>query len=242
MIRESQSRSRREIALVPETPYDILLTRILMGDYPPGSNLLEPRIAEELGVSRTPVREALLRLCGEGLVEIIPRGGVFVVEAPVKLIREVTEVRLALEEYLAHLVVERRTDHWLEEYEQWLRGLEPVWHGLTPRERMQRDLQFHERLNQATSNETLSKHLRLVQRQAMLFWTHTAEDRVSLEGIIADFRDMLRAAKIRDFGGCADVLRRHVLDHVEQVQAQMRPKVLQHSVQRTSSPEMPSGT
>jgi DNA-binding GntR family transcriptional regulator len=243
MKRATQSRSRRESAPVPKKmPYDILLARILMGDYQPGSNLLVPIIAEELGVSRTPVREALLRLRGEGLIEIIPRGGVFIVEAPIKLIRAATEVRLVLEEYMAHLVVQRRTDQWIEEYEQWVCGLEPVWLGLTQRERLQHDLQFHDRLNRAAGNETLSKHLQQLQRQATLFWTQTAEDRASLDGIIADFRDSLRAVKIRNFEDLANILRRHVLDHVERIQAHLRPVEFRGSVLRTLSPEMPSKT
>ncbi len=241
-MRATPSRSRREIAPLPKMPYDVLLTRILMGDYPPGSSLRETEIGKELGVSRTPVREALLRLSGEGLVEIIPRGGVFVVEAPIKMIRAVTEVRLVLEEFLAHLVVQRRTDHWLEEYEQWLCGLEPVWLGLTQREQLQQDLQFHERLDQAADNETLSKHLQLLRCQATLFWAQTVEEQSSLHGIIADFRDTLRAAKGRDFGDLSDVLRRHVLDHVERIQAHMRPKEFRGSVLRTSSAEMPAET
>ena len=53
----------------PETtPYDMLVERILFGDYTPGMNLVEQEIAKELGISRTPVREALLRLKLEGLV------------------------------------------------------------------------------------------------------------------------------------------------------------------------------
>lgn len=213
-----------------ETPYEFLLNRILLGEYAPGTNLVERDIAQELDVSRTPVREALLRLKLEGLVKIIPRGGIFVAEASVQLIREVTEVRLVLEEYLAHLVVERRTDQWVKSFQQWVDDLEPIWHGLSPQEWMKRDSDFHQRLDAAASNETLSNHLWLLRRQAVLFWGQSTHGRASLEGIIADFKDALSAARERDFKACAQVLRRHVLDHVERIQQYMKPEAFRHNV------------
>ena len=60
------------------TVYNRLLAGIALGDYAPGSALKEKELAAELGVSRTPVREALLRLRLEGLVRVVPRGGIFV--------------------------------------------------------------------------------------------------------------------------------------------------------------------
>src|SRR5437867_12207987 len=83
--------------------YAIMLERILFGDYLPGVALVEQETAEELGISRTPVREALLPLKLEGLVKIIPRGGFFVVGVSVQTIREFSEVRLVLEEALARM-------------------------------------------------------------------------------------------------------------------------------------------
>lgn len=208
---------------MPPTPYDVLLNRILYGEYPPGTALVEQDIAKELGVSRTPVREALLRLKLEGLVKIIPRGGIFVAEASVQLIREVTEVRLVLEEYLAHLVVERRTEQWLKDYRRWLKDLDLVWGRLSPRQWMERDSEFHQFMDKAAANEVLSNHLWLLRRQAVLFWGQFTDGPASLERIIEDFREALEAVRNRDFEGCAKVLRRHVLDHVERIQNYMRP-------------------
>ena len=71
--------------------YDELLARIALGDYAPGSPLSEKDLAAELGVSRTPVREALLRLQLEGLVRIIARGGIFVAEASIRVTRVLNE-------------------------------------------------------------------------------------------------------------------------------------------------------
>jgi DNA-binding GntR family transcriptional regulator len=214
---------------VSETPYDLLLERILLGEYPPGTALVEPEIAKEFGVSRTPVREALLRLKVEGLVKIIPRGGIYVAEAPLRLIREVTQVRMVLEEYLAHLLVERRTDDWLEESQRWLEKLEARWPSLSPREWMKKDAEFHELLDKASSNEVLSNQLALLRRKAVLFWGQSTDGQASLRGIIGDFRDTLKAVRERNFEACARVLRRHVLDHVERIQNYMKPEVFRLS-------------
>ncbi len=213
---------RREL-LMPQNPYDVLLERILLGEYPPGTNLVEQDLTKELGVSRTPVREALLRLKLEGLVKIIPRGGIFVSEASVRLIREVTEVRLILEEYLSHLVIERRTEKWLQEAQSWLGEAERVWPNLSPRQWMKKDSEFHQLMEKAAGNEVLSSHLGLLRRQAVLFWGQSADGRSSLQGIITDFKDTLRAVAERDQEGCAKTLHRHILAHVERVQASMKP-------------------
>ena len=146
------------------TPYDILAERILFGDYTPGMNLVEQDIAKELRISRTPIREALLRLKLEGLVKIIPRGGIYVEEANVQTIRDVTEVRLVLEECLVRLAVERCPSSLLDEFEAWLKVLEPEWSRLPPRQWLERDDEFHQFLYRAGRNQTLASHLTLLRR------------------------------------------------------------------------------
>ena len=209
---------------MPETPYEVLLERILLGEYPPGTNLVEQEIAQELGVSRTPVREAMLRLKQEGLVKIIPRGGSFVAEASLRLIREVTEVRLVLEELLAHLIVERRTEQWLDEFQNWLKQSESGWDGLSPREWIKKDSEFHQWTDKAAGNEVLSNHLWLLRRQAVLFWGQSTEGHASLQGIINDFKETYEAVRHRNLEACIQAFHRHILNHVERVQNYMRPE------------------
>ncbi len=83
--------SRRELT------YQTLKHRLLMGDYPPGHRLGEERLAAELGVSRTPIREVLSRLHSEGLVERLEGGGYGPTLIDLHLIRELYEIRFALE-------------------------------------------------------------------------------------------------------------------------------------------------
>ena len=76
---------------------DVLRARIISGELPPSSGLREVRLASELGVSRTPLREAIRQLTEEGFVEQSPRRGARVVALSPEMIREVYEVREALE-------------------------------------------------------------------------------------------------------------------------------------------------
>jgi DNA-binding GntR family transcriptional regulator len=206
------------------TPYDILIERILSGEYTPGMNLVEQEIAKELRISRTPVREALLRLKLEGLVKIIPRGGIYVEEANVQTIRDVTEVRLVLEECLIRLAVERCPAGLLEEFDAWFENLEPVWHRLTPRQWLERDDEFHQFLYRAGGNQILAGHLILLRRKAVLFWSQLGERHNSLEGIIEDFRNIVSALKTRDAEACVAAIGHHVLADLDRIQRFLKPQ------------------
>ncbi len=206
------------------TPYDILAERILFGDYTPGMNLVEQDIAKELRISRTPVREALLRLKLEGLVRIIPRGGIYVEEATVQTIRDVTEVRLVLEECLMRLAVERGTATLLDEFESWLKVLEPAWSRLPPRQWLERDDEFHQFLYRAGRNQTLANHLTLLRRKSVLFWSQLGERHNSLEGIITDFREICSGLRARDAERCVAAIGHHVLADLDRIQRFLKPE------------------
>lgn len=92
----------------PEFAYVALKQRILDSDYPPSAQILEQEIAEELGLSRTPVREALVRLQQEGLLEIVPRHGARISALSPSDMREIYEVLESLEAKAADLVARSR--------------------------------------------------------------------------------------------------------------------------------------
>ena len=104
--------------------FHTLRQAILMGDLEPGERLLEVSLAEKLGVSRTPVREAIRKLELEGLVLMMPRRGAEVAKISEKNLRDVLEVRRGLEELSMELAVLRMEDDKLEELEEILEELE----------------------------------------------------------------------------------------------------------------------
>jgi DNA-binding GntR family transcriptional regulator len=95
------ARERIVPAQLERLVYERVRDDILAGALEPGSQLVESRIAEELGVSKTPVREALIRLQRDGLVAIEPYRGARVVEPSPDDIREILELRLLLERQIA---------------------------------------------------------------------------------------------------------------------------------------------
>jgi DNA-binding GntR family transcriptional regulator len=91
-----------------ESAYRAIRARILDNVWPPGHRALEQELALELGMSRTPVREALIRLAQEGLVEVQPRHGMRVLPVSADDMREIYEVLTALESMAVDLVARRR--------------------------------------------------------------------------------------------------------------------------------------
>src|SRR5262245_27772252 len=90
--------------------YDFLRKRILSGHYLPGTALMTNALSPEIGVSRTPIRDALRQLEQDGLVTIQARAGARVKQMELREFREVCEMRLALETHAAGLAAKRRAD------------------------------------------------------------------------------------------------------------------------------------
>jgi len=91
-----------------DAAYEQLRRRILDNDWPPGHRALEHEIATEMGMSRTPVREALMRLQNEGLVEVIPRHGMRVLPVSGNDMQEIYQILTALECMAAELLAARK--------------------------------------------------------------------------------------------------------------------------------------
>ena len=100
--------------VVFETLRDAIIKQVLK----PGERLMEIQLADEMGVSRTPVREAIRKLELEGLVVMVPRKGAYVAGVSMKDIHEVYEVRAALEMLAVSLAAERITDEELDALER----------------------------------------------------------------------------------------------------------------------------
>ena len=97
-----------EIKSVVDQVHAELLERIVAGELPPGARLRQEALAEELGVSRTPLREALARLVSEGLVEFVPNRGATVARRDFTDMQNAWRARLVIEPGAARLAAERR--------------------------------------------------------------------------------------------------------------------------------------
>ena len=93
-----------------EIVYEELKRQILVGEIPPGTRMMEVELADEMGVSRTPIREAIRKLEKEGLVTIEPRRGAYASDISIKDMLDVLEVRQDLEGMAAALAAQKVTE------------------------------------------------------------------------------------------------------------------------------------
>lgn len=128
---------------------------IVKGVFPPGSRLMEIQLATEMGVSRTPVREAIRKLELEGLVVMIPRRGAYVANLSIKDISDVYEIRTALDELAARLAAERINDEELEELQRDLVLFERYAEERDVNKIVELDGAFHDVLYRASRNDRL---------------------------------------------------------------------------------------
>jgi len=96
-----------QVVSIVDRVYTVLQERILKGDLEAGSRIHQVNVSEELGVSRTPVREALARLAADGLVELLPNRGARVADVSLEDMRTSYEARLAIEPLAAGFAAER---------------------------------------------------------------------------------------------------------------------------------------
>ncbi|RNC28679.1 MAG: HTH-type transcriptional repressor RspR [Candidatus Dichloromethanomonas elyunquensis] len=150
----------REIVL------EALREAIVSGILEPGERLMEIQLAEEMGVSRTPVREAIRKLELEGFIVMIPRKGAYVAGVSYKDVKDVFEIRAALEGLAASLAAEKVTDDELEQMERVLHyEKEPE----SLEEIVQSDTDFHALLYKASRNERLLNILANLREQIQRF-------------------------------------------------------------------------
>ena len=132
--------------------FNTLRQAILRGELKPGERLMEIQLANKLGVSRTPIREAIRKLELEGLVLMIPRKGAEVAEITEKNMRDVLEVRKALEELAVQLACEKITAEEIEEMKKAAEEFRMILKNKDITEIAEADVRFHDIIYMATDN------------------------------------------------------------------------------------------
>ena len=138
-----------------EVVFEYLRESILNGDLKPGERLMEISLAEQLGVSRTPVREAIRKLEKEKFVEMLPRKGAYVADLTAKDILDVLEMRIILEGFAAALAAQRMTEAEINLLELSLNGFHDAVSRQDRLVMVEKDNEFHDRIFQATKNNKL---------------------------------------------------------------------------------------
>ncbi len=148
---------------------DAIREAIVNGQLNPGERLMEQQLAEDLGVSRTPIREAIRKLELEGFVLMLPRKGAYVADISIRDIAEVFEVRSAMEALAAGLAAQRITEEGLELLERNLVGYKEAGDELE--QIIENDTGFHEIIYNASRNNKLILILNNIRDQIQRYRT-----------------------------------------------------------------------
>jgi DNA-binding GntR family transcriptional regulator len=196
-----------EIRSVVDQVHEELLQRIVAGELPPGSRLRQEALAEELGVSRTPLREALARLVSEGLVELEPNRGATVARRDFGDMEQAWRARLVVEPGAARLAAEGRDPAMLERMREIVRRQRDVADDLTASFELNRD--FHLALVNAAGNPHLSRFADLLwlSRIGVPIFARQARDRSQILSW-ADEHEAILAAVAAGRGARAERLTR----------------------------------
>lgn len=199
-----------DITNINEKVYELIKSRVICRDYPPGHQISIRKLQDELGVSNSPIINALFRLSGEGLVDITSRKGTYVKDITEKDIYEIEELRIILECGAIDIIGRTITDEQVEHLKQKYEGTLVADKKFDYTRFMEKDSRFHLEIVKLTNNQRLidtykrlNAHIHVArfeyakQRKTPLPWTHR------------DHLEILNALKQRD----PEKAKKAIVDH-----------------------------
>ena len=175
--------------------FENLRGAIVEGKLKPGQRLMEVQLAEQLGVSRTPVREAIRKLELEGLVVMIPRKGAYVANMSLKDVIDVLEIRASLEGLAASLAAERITDEDIKKLESIVEEFNDSINESDVEALLRKDVEFHECIFKSTNNKKLHQLINSLWEQVYRFRVTYISDYDSTVNIVEEHKMILDAIK-----------------------------------------------
>ena len=193
-----------------DTAYDLIRRRILDNVWPPGHRALEQEVALALGMSRTPVREALVRLENDGLVEVVPRHGMRVLPVSPTDMREIYEILTALECMAAEIVARRKpTDAELQPLIQATADMDKALENDDLNAWAAADERFHASLIELSGNRQLAATVWNYWDRAHRARMFSLKLRPKPVNSTQDHRELVERLRAGDARGAAEVNRTH---------------------------------
>ncbi len=191
--------------------FENLRTAILEGNLKSGQRLMEVQLAEQLGVSRTPIREAIRKLELEGLVVMLPRKGAYVANMSFKDLIDVLEIRATLEGLAASLAAERRRDEDITEIERVAKEFEVSVREANIDNVLKKDVEFHEKIFLMANNKKLYQLITSLWEQVHRFRvTYVSNYEASLS-LVDEHNRILEAIK----SGDSELAKKYATEHIE---------------------------
>ena len=195
---------------------------ILNGELKPGERLMELQLAETIGASRTPIREAIRMLEQEGLAVTIPRKGAEVAKMTEKDMEDVLEIRLSLEGLAVRLSCEKITPAALLELKVAMEDFEVKTRSGQFVEMAKADVKFHEILYKASNNPKLQQLLNNLREQMYRYRVEYLKDDSIYPRLIEEHQKMYDALKSKDSKLAESYVERHLHNQAEAVKKIIR--------------------
>ncbi len=214
MISELSQVSTDEYMPLRDVVFKTLRQAILKGELSPGERLMEIQLAKKLGVSRTPIREAIRKLELEGLVLMIPRRGAEVAGITEKNLRDVLEVRRALEDLAIDLACQRMKEEQLDELEK---AEEEFAKAIEDNDAImiaQYDERYHDIIYQSTGNDKLISMLGNLREQMYRYRLEYIKEADKRPVLVIEHSNILKALKARKVNEAKQAMREHIDNQV----------------------------
>lgn len=197
--------------------FNTLRKAILKGELQPGERLMEIQLAQRLGVSRTPVREAIRKLELEGLVLMIPRRGAVVAEITAQDMEDVLEVRAVLEELAVRNACQLITEEQLRDMKKAAAEFKRSLEGEDLLAGVEKDMAFHEIIYSAAGNRRLQQMLLNLREQMYRYRLEYLKDKKMHRLLVEEHDTIRRALKKRDVDKAGNAMRVHIVNQKDSI-------------------------
>ena len=204
--------------------FNTLRHAILRGELKPGERLMEIQLANKLGVSRTPIREAIRKLELEGLVLMIPRKGAEVAEITEKSLRDVLEVRGSLEELAVELACERISEEQIAELKVAATAFEEALQTGELTEYAEADVRFHDIIYSATDNQRLVQLLYNLREQMYRYRVEYLKRQEVHQTLLEEHQYIIECIESRNKECAKAAIRTHIENQANKVSDTIRVK------------------
>lgn len=190
--------------------FNTLRKAILKGELAPGERLMEKQLAEKMGVSRTPIREAIRKLELEGLVVMIPRKGAEVAMITEQDIKDVLEVRAALEGLAVSLACEKMTEEDRENFLRVNKEFTEAAGKMDVETVIQKDVEFHDTIYGATRNEKLIQIINNLREQIYRFRVEYIRQMDDFSGLVKEHEEIVNSIINKESITAKEIAAKHI--------------------------------
>lgn len=192
--------------------FKTLRQAILKGDMEPGERLMEITLANKLGVSRTPIREAIRKLELEGLVHMVPRKGAIVASISEKDMRDVLEVRVTLEELAVKLAIQNMEKPDIDQLKKAARNFESAVIARDLVDIVEADVMFHDVIYNKTNNGRLIQIINNLREQMYRYRLEYVKDARTHSILISEHQDIITALEKKNVDEAKNAVRQHIVN------------------------------